>query len=102
VVGVSHADDVTEHPLLEGLLGRTRDHSGGCKRPGEVHTPLDAPWRDAAREADKTRLYRYVLNSPEGTPLSKVVADVFGDTSGDYSHTDYQLDRRSSNGTIVS
>ncbi|MDT3436577.1 hypothetical protein [Haloarcula sp. 1CSR25-25] len=91
---MSHADDVPAHPLLEGLLGRPQDRAGGCQRPGGPHTPWDAPWRDTAREADKTRLYRYTLDSPEGTPLSKVVADVFGDGPGDYSNTDYQLARR--------
>jgi hypothetical protein len=94
VVGVSRADDAPEHPLLEGLLSRPQDRTGGCQSTGGPHTPIDAPWRDTAREEDKTRLYRYTLDSPEGTPLSKVVADVFGDGSGDYSNTDYQLARR--------
>jgi hypothetical protein len=39
-------------------------------------------------------LYRYVLHSPEGTPLAKVVTDVFGNDTGDYTNTDYQLARR--------
>lgn len=94
MVGVNGTAEVPEHPLLEGLLGRPLDRVGGCQSPGVPHTPLSAPWRDTAREDDKTRLYEYVRDAPDGTPLSKVVRDVFEGGSGDYSNTDYQLARR--------
>jgi hypothetical protein len=86
--------NVPAHPLLEGLLGRPTGRTGGCKCPGEPHTPWDAPWRDSQREAAKTKLFKYVRNTPEGTPLVKIVRDVFGDESGNYPDSDYQLARR--------
>ncbi len=65
-----------------------------CQNAGDHPAPCDAPWSGTARADDKTRLYRYVLHSPEGTPLAKVVTDVLGDETGDYTNTDYQLARR--------
>lgn len=55
---------------------------------------MSAPWRDTPREDDKTRLFRYVRYAPEGTPLSKVVRDVFGPESVETADADYQLARR--------
>lgn len=82
------------HPLLEGLLGRPTGRTGGCKSPGDPHTPWDAPWRDSQREAAKTKLFKYVRDTPEGTPLVKIVRDVFEGGSPDYDNRDYQLARR--------
>ena len=71
----------------------TRD-TDPCQNPGDHPAPCDAPWSGTVRAGDKTRLYCYVLHSPEGTPLAKVVTDLFGDDTGDYTDTDYQLVRR--------
>lgn len=46
-----------------------------CQIGGPGDTPTDAPWNGAAREADKTRLWRYVCFEPQGVPFPKVVAD---------------------------
>ena len=64
-----------------------------CHNTGASHTPLHAPWRDADREGDKTRLYEYLRYQSDGTPIRKVVRDVFGSeaAAGD---ADYQLARR--------
>ena len=86
--------NVPAHPLLEGLLGRPTDRTGGCQSPGDPHTPWEAPWRDSQREADKTKLYNYVRKAPEGTPFVKIVRDVFEAGFPDYENTDYQLARR--------
>jgi hypothetical protein len=52
------------------------------------------PWSDHDRAEDKTRIFRYVAYSPEGTPLSKVVRDVFEDGETGYSNTDYKFTKR--------
>ena len=79
--------------LTGGYNNRTRD-ADLCQNPGDHPAPYDAPWSGTARADDKTCLYRYVLHSLEGTPLAKVVTDVFGDDTGDYTNTGYQLARR--------
>lgn len=97
MVGVNGTAEVPEHPLLEGLLGRPLDRVGGCQSGGGPHTPLSAPWRDAPREDDKTRLYQYVATPGGETAewrLSKVVRDVFADGSPEYDNTDYRLAER--------
>jgi len=97
VVGVNGTAEVPEHPLLEGLLGRPLDRVGGCQSGGGPHTPLSAPWRDTAREDDKTRLYQYVATPGGETAewrLSKVVREVFADGSPEYANTDYRLAER--------
>jgi hypothetical protein len=66
---------------------------GACHSGGSQHTPVDAPWRGAAREDVKTRLYRYVRSTREGVPLSKIVGDVFG-VDADAGGAEYQLARR--------
>jgi hypothetical protein len=55
---------------------------------------LTASWRGDRREVSKTRLFKYVRRAPEGTPLSKVVGDVFGQDAVDSAGADYQLARR--------
>lgn len=67
--------------------------AGDCQSGGVAHTPLSAPWRGATREADKTRLFRYVRNEPAGTPLRKVARDVLAGDD-DLDAADYQLARR--------
>jgi len=80
--------------VLEGLLGSHTRPTDGCKSLGDPHTPWEAPWRDTDREGDKTKLYNYVRKASEGTPLVKIVRDVFEGGSPDYENTDYQLARR--------
>ena len=82
------------HPLLEGLLGRPTGRTGGCKSPGDPHTPWDAPWRDSQREAAKTKLFKYVRYEQDGARLVKIVRDVFEAGSPDYDNRDYQLAKR--------
>jgi len=79
---------------VTGADADTPSAPGPCQNVGDHPAPCDTPWSGTARADDKTRLYRYVLHSPEGTPLAKVVTDVFGDDTGDYTNTDYQLARR--------
>jgi hypothetical protein len=55
---------------------------------------LSASWRGDKREVSKTRLYKYVRRAPEGTPLSKVVRDIFGQDAVDSAGADYKLARR--------
>jgi len=74
------------------LEGEGVDHDD-CQSGGVAHTPFSAPWRGATREVDKTRLFRYVRNEPEGTPIRKVARDVFAG-EGDLETADYQLARR--------
>jgi len=66
---------------------------GACHSGGSQHTPVDAPWSGAAREGDKTRLYRYVRSTRDGVPLPKIVSDVFGDDA-EAGGAEYQLARR--------
>lgn len=73
-----------------------RGHGDGntsCHSTGSYPPSVFVPWRGGQREADKTRLCEYVRNAPEGTPLPKIVSDVFGPetTAGD---AEYQLARR--------
>lgn len=76
--------------ILSGLTGQRFD----CQSRGHVHTPLQAPWRGADREQEKTRLFKYVRSESAGVPLSKVVCDVFGQDSVEAAGADYQLARR--------
>ncbi len=87
-------DDV-EIPARTGelLAGLTGDRSA-CQTTGQVHCPLSASWRGDKREVSKTRLYKYVRRAPEGTPLSKVVRDIFGQDAVDSAGADYKLARR--------
>ena len=63
-----------------------------CKTPLSQSSPY---FEDTPRATDKTRVCRYVLQSPDGVPLSKIVRDVFGsDANGDGVGPDYQLTRR--------
>jgi len=94
---VNGTAEVPEQSLLEGLLGLPLDRVGGCQSGGGLHPPLSAPWRDAAREDDKTRLYQYVASAgreTRGWRLSKVVRDVFTDGSSGYDNADYRLAER--------
>ena len=54
-----------------------------CQSTGVAHTPLSAPWRGDPHEQAKTLLFRYVRNTPQGTPIQQVVTDVFGDDGDD-------------------
>lgn len=62
----------------------------GCQTTGVPHTPFEAPWRGSEREAEKTRLYQYVRSEAQGTPLRKVVRDVFGSEVAS-ADADYKL-----------
>jgi hypothetical protein len=66
------------------------DADDACQTTGVAHTPFEAPWRGSDREAEKTRLYQYVRFEPQGTPLRKVVRDVFGSEVAS-ADADYQL-----------
>ncbi len=66
----------------------------GCQTTGGRDTTENIPWRGTSREHAKTKLARYVRRTPEGTPLSKIVCDVFDYAPGEYSSADYQLARR--------
>jgi len=81
-------------PPAQSGLGNFTGCSDGCKSTEDPQPPSDAPWRDSQREADKTKLYRYVRNAREGTPLVKIVRDVFEGGSTDYDIADYQLANR--------
>lgn len=60
----------------DGVGGLIPSASGGpAGLSGGSQTPFDTPWSDTARESDKTRLYRYILDSPEGTPLAVLSVD---------------------------
>jgi len=93
-LGLGLEDDV-EIPARAGelLAGLTGDRSA-CQTTGQVHCPLSASWRGDKREVSKTRLYKYVRRAPEGTPLSKVVRDIFGQDAVDSAGADYKLSRR--------
>ena len=70
------------------------DGDGGvCHGTGSYRGASSPPWAGDRRAGDKARLFQYVRHAPEGTPLSKVVADVFGG-DGDAGDADYQLARR--------
>jgi hypothetical protein len=88
-------DGLDELPARAGelLAGLTGDRSA-CQSTGQVRTPIQAQWRGDSREVAKTRLFKYVRRAPEGTPLSKIVADVFGQDAVDSAGADYQLARR--------
>ena len=88
-------DDVDELPARAGelLAGLTGDRSA-CQSTGRVHSPIQAQWRGDRREVAKTRLFKYVRRAPEGTPLSKVVRDIFGRDAVNSAGADYQLARR--------
>lgn len=62
-------------------------HSGG--RPQA--TDVGSRWV-GGRQAEKWVLFEYVRAKPQGTPLSKIVSDVFGDVRA--GSADYQLARR--------
>ena len=66
---------------------------GACHSGGGDPGASSPPWAGDRRAGDKARLFRYVRHAPEGTPLSKIVADVFGG-DGDAGDADYQLARR--------
>jgi len=74
--------------------GRSSAASRTSKRGGGHDTGCSLPWAGTDREGDKTRLFTYARESPEGVRLSKAVADVLGDESGEYVSRDYQLARR--------
>jgi hypothetical protein len=88
-------EDVDELPARAGelLAGLTGDRSA-CQSTGQVRTPIQAQWRGDDREVSKTRLFKYVRREPDGLPLSKIVADVFGQDAVDSAGADYQLARR--------
>ena len=66
---------------------------GACHSTGSYRGASSPPWAGDRRAEDKARLFQYVRHAPEGTPLSKIVADVF-DGDGDAGDADYQLARR--------
>ncbi|RBI63626.1 hypothetical protein DMJ13_03590 [halophilic archaeon] len=70
------------------------DAEGERQRGGGQPTLPGAPWSGTRREEDKTRLWSYLSNTPEGVPLSGLVSHVFGAASGDYSNTDYKFAKR--------
>jgi len=67
----------------EFFEGAGYDSDDDCQSTGVAHTPLSAPWRGDSHEQVKTRLFRYVRNTPQGTPIAKVLSDVLGDDGDD-------------------
>jgi hypothetical protein len=89
----SSSSGIPEHPLAEGLLGTPSDREGARKFAGwRDRTDLTFlhPYIGQRSGDDRGRLWRYVTGNPDGTPLSKIVRDVFGDTTGDYTDAEYQ------------
>ena len=66
---------------------------GACHSGGSHRGASSPPWAGDRRAGDKARLFQYVRHAPEGTPLSKIVADVL-DGDGDAGDAEYQLARR--------
>ena len=66
---------------------------GACHSGGPYPGASSPPWAGDRRAGDKARLFQYVRHAPEGTPLSKIVADVFGGDV-DAGDAEYQLARR--------
>jgi hypothetical protein len=76
--------------VLSGFTGRDLD----CQNPGGPPPAFRHPWHGDDRQDDKTRIWRYVRQSPSGVPLSKVVRDIFGQDAVESAGGDYQLARR--------
>jgi hypothetical protein len=51
------------------------------------------PWSDHPRGDDKSRIWRYLLNTPSGAPIVKIARDLF-DVSPDEDETAYQREHR--------
>jgi hypothetical protein len=51
------------------------------------------PWTDDIRGDDKTRIWRYLLNLPAGSPIPKIVQDLFG-VDPDEDEREYQRHRK--------
>ena len=85
---------MTIRNATEFLQGAGLDHGAvDCQNPGVAYTPINAPWRDADREGDKTRLYEYIRYEPSGASLRQVVRTVF-DKEAATGDADYQLAKR--------
>ena len=83
----------TESDGVERDGDRLGVDGGACHSGGSHRGASSPPWAGDRRAGDKARLFQYVRHAPEGTPLSKIVADVFGGDV-DAGDAEYQLARR--------
>lgn len=65
--------------------------SRGCQEPGEDHSAF---WTDRKHAEDLTRIYRHVLDTPEGVSLGYLVKTLYSDEDVSNSTANYQRVRR--------
>lgn len=68
--------------------------SRACQIAGGDSPATRLPWAGDERAEDKTAIFRTVVSAREGTPLSHIVASVFGQSAAEAAGADYQLTRR--------
>ncbi|MFC6835186.1 hypothetical protein [Halomarina ordinaria] len=65
----------------------------GCQSTTSGEVPVQRPWADHPRAAEKTQLLEYACEWPEGAPIACAVRDLFGEET-DLAGADAQLARR--------
>lgn len=87
-------------PLLEGLTGSPLGGSETGHRLNEVECKIPTLEKEGLllgndRDDDRIRLIRYIVDHPEGAPISQIWRDVFGRSGPvDPGDADYQFTRR--------